>query len=432
MSKSPFLFLFFLALGFLFISGANSQSCEGNCDASYDPNLPCQCNDECGDYGNCCEDYEDLCVNGGGGGSDSSCVDRCVDTGLDPSKPCQCNNACTEYGDCCDDYEEVCVNGGGGSDSTCVDRCGDVPDTSKPCQCNTACAEYGDCCSDYEEVCNSGGGGEGGASDGQLKEISERLFELALTFGVGNMFEIDVQGSTSSGSSSDNAPLPLFTSVDEAVWQTGTIPLFRALFDNYDANVNNEDVPTSAEQGEEGAFLDAVMESAIMQEAYNFLSQTNIFTGDTAAFRTKLYELWFENYDRASSGSALGSSGFEHVFIGELKNGETSGFHNWLHYAFEELEQGSINYKGWIDKTTFGGQEGVSIVFDWQSEPKKYGSMFVGTVPELDLAVYTICFMARYEKPCGMTYNSVPFTVTTYNQQYNGKQHIGTAYPDWE
>ena len=27
----------------------------------------------------------------------------------------------------------------------------------------------------------------------------------------------------------------LFTSVDEAVWQIGTIPLFRALFDNYDA-----------------------------------------------------------------------------------------------------------------------------------------------------------------------------------------------------
>ena len=37
----------------------------------------------------------------------------------------------------------------------------------------------------------------------------------------------------------------------------------------------------------------------------------------------------------------------------------------------------------------------MSIVFDWQSEPKSYGSMFVGTVPELDLAVYTICFLAR-------------------------------------
>ena len=39
--------------------------------------------------------------------------------------------------------------------------------------------------------------------------------------------------------------------------------------------MNNDDVPTSAEENEESAFLDAVMESAIMQEAYNFLSQTS-------------------------------------------------------------------------------------------------------------------------------------------------------------
>ena len=47
-----------------------------------------------------------------------------------------------------------------------------------------------------------------GASDAQLKEVSERLFELGLGFGVGNMFEMDLQGSTSSGSSSDNADQP--------------------------------------------------------------------------------------------------------------------------------------------------------------------------------------------------------------------------------
>ena len=49
-----------------------------------------------------------------------------------------------------------------------------------------------------------------------------------------------------------------------------------------------------------------------MRESHNFifrafLPHADIFMGDTAAFRTKLYELWFENYDRASSGSALGS-----------------------------------------------------------------------------------------------------------------------------
>ena len=43
--------------------------------SAYDPSLTCQCNDECGDYGNCCDDYNDVCD--GGSGSDSSCAGRC-------------------------------------------------------------------------------------------------------------------------------------------------------------------------------------------------------------------------------------------------------------------------------------------------------------------------------------------------------------------
>jgi hypothetical protein len=30
-----------------------------------------------------------------------------------------------------------------------------------------------------------------------------------------------------------------------------------------------------------------------------------------------------------------------------------------------------------------------------------------------------------------MQYNGTPFFVTTYTLDQNGKQHIGTAYPDW-
>ena len=63
------------------------------------------------------------------------------------------------------------------------------------------------------------------------------------------------------------------------------------------------------------------------------------------------------------------------------------------------LAKRQSSHDGWRHlrflQSVFLWQEGVSIVFDWQSEPKKYGSMFVGTVPELDLAVYTICFLAR-------------------------------------
>ena len=36
-----------------------------------------------------------------------TCEGRCGDN-LDPSQPCQCNDECTQFGDCCDDYEELC------------------------------------------------------------------------------------------------------------------------------------------------------------------------------------------------------------------------------------------------------------------------------------------------------------------------------------
>ena len=50
-----------------------------------------------------------------------------LNLGNDNSKPCQCNTVCGDFGDCCVDYEEVC-NGGGGSDSSCEGRCGEGED----------------------------------------------------------------------------------------------------------------------------------------------------------------------------------------------------------------------------------------------------------------------------------------------------------------
>ena len=35
--------------------------------ATYDPSLPCECNDKCSQYGNCCPDYVEECDGGGGG-----------------------------------------------------------------------------------------------------------------------------------------------------------------------------------------------------------------------------------------------------------------------------------------------------------------------------------------------------------------------------
>ena len=68
----------------------------------------------------------------------------------------------------------------------------------------------------------------------------------------------------------------------------------------------------------------------------------------TGSLRDKLDEMWFTLYNRSPS-----SSGFEHSFVGELKSGKVSGFHNWVNFQKEEAE-GDLNYYGWIDSLKLG------------------------------------------------------------------------------
>ena len=94
-----------------------------------------------------------------------------------PSAGCQCDPDCEEFGDCCPDYDALCISGGdaisggdgesqvdpdagstdsAGDDATvsdsCVGRCG-LFIQGAPCQCNGQCAAAGTCCADYDTVC---------------------------------------------------------------------------------------------------------------------------------------------------------------------------------------------------------------------------------------------------------------------------------------
>lgn len=54
--------------------------------------------------------------------------------------------------------------------------------------------------------------------------------------------------------------------------------------------------------------------------------------------------MWFRTYTRTVRDD---SSGFEHVFVGEARDGKIMGLHNWIQFSDQE-QKGKLDYKGYI------------------------------------------------------------------------------------
>ena len=87
-----------------------------------------------------------------------------------------------------------------------------------------------------------------------------------------------------------------------------------------------------------------------------FASPTGIVTADPRTHFNMLRTIWFENYSRGMG--KIGSSAFEHVFLGEIKNHtQVSGLHNWVYYYMKEGQFGHshpINYMGYMNSVVLG------------------------------------------------------------------------------
>ena len=116
----------------------------------------------------------------------------------------------------------------------------------------------------------------------------------------------------------------------------------------------------------------------------------------------------------------MDSSGFEHVFIGEIKNGEVTGMHNWIRIYLEE-KQKTLDYRGFIKPRYRGTPVGapdehsqlLSIQFSWNGVLKKVGTSMIGVSPEFEMALYTLIF---FTQPPGKTPIQLgPYKVRTYS-----------------
>lgn len=61
---------------------------------------------------------------------------------------------------------------------------------------------------------------------------------------------------------------------------------------------------------------------------------------------------------------------------------------------------------------------------------KPVNAMFIGTSPDLEIALYTVCFTMRADQECPVSLGGQKFNIRTHTFRYRGKNLIGSAFPE--
>jgi poly(U)-specific endoribonuclease len=243
-------------------------------------------------------------------------------------------------------------------------------------------------------------------------------------------YELDLQGGANPYKVGDAAERPLFKRVDESIFQRPTYARFLALLDNYISAVGVAEVVDDNEIYENKAFIQSCLETPVMLYTHKYLVAKGKASEDLDKFASELYVLWFQLYTRVVEND---SSGFEHVFVGEVKAGEggTMGMHNWIQLWNEEKNQ-RLDYKGYIKPKKQNAwhddpnlHQLIPVQFSWNSNLKPASTSFFGTSPEFELAIYTLCFLAGQETNlCKLGPNACVITC------YNNDGLLGSSFPE--
>ncbi|KAI0225512.1 hypothetical protein L0F63_000371 [Massospora cicadina] len=203
-----------------------------------------------------------------------------------------------------------------------------------------------------------------------------------------------------------------------------TIPTYKYFYDLMD----NYHCDTGAEMD---AFLKAFAQTKPGQYLHQYLVAKRLCSGDPITFRRMLYDIWFKLYSRDGKDD---SSAFEHVFLGEIRNGEVCGFHNWLYFYYEEKAQRLTCY-GYVPphhshalQNPSGKEHLLSTRFAWNHCVKPFSSGFVGTSPEFELALYTLCFLTGQDRVAA-SLSGFEIDIVTHSFKSRGERRLGSCYP---
>ncbi|VDN09448.1 unnamed protein product [Dibothriocephalus latus] len=203
---------------------------------------------------------------------------------------------------------------------------------------------------------------------------------------------------------------------------------FRALLDNYKAEVGVSEQETPNEKQEQEIFLNSLMKSPIIKEVHKYLVSIRLAPRTPRDFKELLRKLWFTPYRR---GRPNDSSAFEHVFVGEIKNGKVSGFHNWITFCDQEAK-GEIDYHGFYRAHNHEPAYKRSLRFTWKNREKPLSTLLFGASVDFEISLYTTIYLiSKREFGSMRSWPDVQVSIGRDKirvQCHDFRGHIGSCY----
>jgi hypothetical protein len=222
-----------------------------------------------------------------------------------------------------------------------------------------------------------------------------------------------------------------------------TYLLAQKLFNNYTLDQTKRETETPEEAEEVHELLDAIVESPPMLVARQYIEEQGNIRVSSARFYQMLYQAWFTRFDMGDNSDL---SGFEHVVIGEQKQGKVQGYHFWYKYLLDDglvTTESSplgdhITYLGGKD-TRERVPESVTLAYQWdafdyetgKTRPliKPIGGFFVGCSIEGLMALITARFVPDARSPKQATINSGLYNLPLYRSP-SGRE-LRTCFPEF-
>lgn len=220
-----------------------------------------------------------------------------------------------------------------------------------------------------------------------------------------------------------------------------TYDLSKALFDNYRLDQTKREETTQAEAREMLALLEVVTDSAPMDAVKRQLGDQRGKAYSRDEFQALIFDIWFRQYD---DGRNLDLSGFEHVVVGEQKEGTVSGYHFWYRYYLDDfgllgtgddIDFNGTRYPKHIAKAALAVPDVVTLAYRWRAQDhdagverplfKPTGGFWVGCSVEGLMALGVMRFFERGRGE--VVINRARYEITLYKSP--NRQSIRSYFP---